>query len=45
MAAVRSGGVLAALLVLMGAALVVGLRTPGPPAPPDARRNPAAHAS
>lgn len=44
MAAVRSGGVLAGLLVLMGAALVVGLRTPAPPSPPDARRNPEAHA-
>jgi Flp pilus assembly protein TadD len=37
----RSGWLLAALLVLLGAALVLGLRRPGPP---DARQDPAAHA-
>jgi tetratricopeptide (TPR) repeat protein len=40
----RSGWLLAALTVLMGAALVHGLRSPGPAAAPDPRRQPAAHA-
>ena len=40
----RSGALLTLLLVLLGAALVAGLRRPGPDAPPDPRREPAAHA-
>lgn len=40
----RSGWLLAALTVLLGAALVHGLRSPGPAPAPDPRREPAAHA-
>ena len=40
----RSGALLTLLLVLLGAALVAGLRTPGPAAAPDPRLQPAAHA-